>query len=108
MNTWELLLCFTGMGLVTALPRILPLTLLAGRVLPQAFAHCLSFVPAAVLAALLAPELLVRGGTLSLGPDNFFLLAAGPTFWVAWRGNGIFAPIATGMAAVALARALCA
>lgn len=104
MNTWELLLCLAGMSLVTALPRILPLTLLAGRALPPIFTRCLSFVPVAVLAALLAPELLVRNGGLSLGPDNPFLLAAVPTFLVAWRSNSFFGSIATGMAAVALAR----
>jgi branched-subunit amino acid transport protein len=103
MNTQETLLCIAGMGLVTMLPRVLPLTLLAGRALPPAFARCLAFVPVAVLSALLAPELLVRGGTLSLSSDNLFLLAAAPTFLVAWRG-GFFSAIATGMATVALAR----
>ena len=105
MSERELLLCLAGMGLVTALPRILPLTLLAGRVLPQVFTRCLSFVPATILAALLAPELLVREGALDIGPDNLFLLAAVPTFLVAWRGNSFFGAIAAGMAAVALTRA---
>ena len=104
MNTWELLLCLAGMGTVTALPRILPLTLLAGRTLPTAFVCCLSFVPATVLAALLAPELLMRDGAFSPGPDNLFLLAAVPTFLVAWSCNSFFGPIATGMAVVALGR----
>ena len=104
MNTWDLLLCLTGMSLVTALPRILPLTLLAGRVLPPIFTRCLSFVPVAVLASLLAPELLVRDGLLSLGLSNLFLLAAIPTFLIAWRYNSFLGSIATGMAAVALAR----
>jgi len=103
MSDRELLLCLAGMGLVTALPRILPLTLLAGRVLPPVFTRCLFFVPVSILAALLAPELLVRGGALSLGADNLFLLAAVPTFLVARRGS-FFGAIATGMAAVALAR----
>jgi branched-subunit amino acid transport protein len=103
MNTQDMLLCLAGMSLVTALPRILPLTLLAGRALPPAFARCLSFVPVAVLSALLAPELLARNGAISLGPDNLFLLAAAPTFLVARRG-GFFSAIATGMAVVALGR----
>ncbi len=104
MNTWELLLCVVGMALVTALPRVLPLTLLAGRTLPPAFVRCLSFVPVSVLAALLAPELLLRRETLFLSPDNLFLLAALPTFLVAWKTNSFFGSIATGMLAVALGR----
>jgi len=104
MSTAELLLCIAGMSLVTAVPRILPLTLLAGRALPPALLRCLSFVPAAVLSALLAPELLVRDGALSLGPDNLFLLAAVPTFLVAWFSGSLFGCIAAGMAATALCR----
>ena len=104
MNNWEFLLCIAGMSLVTALPRILPLTILAGRTLPAAFTRCLSFVPAAVLAALLAPELLMQNGALRLDPGNIFLLAAAPTFLVAWRSKSILPPIATGMTIVAMAR----
>ena len=106
MNTWELFLCVAGMSLVTALPRVLPLTLLAGRRLPAAFVHCLSFVPVTVLAALLAPELLLRDGGLYFSFDNLFLLAALPTLFVAWKTNSFFGSIATGMLAVALGRLL--
>ena len=106
MNTWELLLCIGGMALVTAVPRILPLTLLAGRTLPPALVRSLSFVPVAVLAALLAPELLVRDGALDLSHNNLFLLAAVPTFLMAWRSGSFFGSIATGMAAVAVGRLL--
>jgi len=106
MSTLELLLCVVGMAAVTALPRTLPLTLLAGRTLPETFIRCLSFVPVAVLSALLAPEILLREGELSLGPDNLFLLASLPTLLVAWKTNSFFGAIATGMAAVALGRLL--
>ena len=104
MTTWELLLCVVGMAVVTALPRVLPLTLLAGRSLPPTFIRCLSFVPASVLAALLAPELLLRDDRLFLSTDNLFLLAALPTLFVAWKTNSFFGSIATGMLAVALGR----
>lgn len=106
MNTWELLLCVIGMGVVTALPRVVPLTLLTGRTLPPTLIRCLSFVPVAVLSALLAPELLMKHGRLQLSLDNLFLLAALPTFFIAWRTRSFFGSIAVGMAAVALGRLL--
>jgi branched-subunit amino acid transport protein len=101
----ELALCICAMAAVTLGPRVLPLCLLAGRDLPPAFARCLEFVPVSVLAALLAPELLIRDGGVALG-DNVFLAAAAPTFVAAWRTRGFFGPIAVGMATVAACRLL--
>ena len=70
-----LALCVAGMAIVTALPRILPITFLAHRKLPPALMRWLSFVPVSVLAALLAPEVFLRNGELHLAADNFFLLS---------------------------------
>ena len=97
-----LIIC--GMGAVTYLPRLLPMLLLSERRLSAWIARWLSFVPATVLAALLAPELLCREGELTLNFDNLFLLAAIPTFIVAWRFKSFFGTVATGMGVVALAR----
>ena len=69
-----LALCVAGMAIVTALPRILPITFLAHRKLPPALMRWLSFVPVSVLAALLAPEVFLRNGELHLAADNFFLV----------------------------------
>ena len=97
-------LTICGMGAVTYLPRLLPMLLLSDRKLSPWIARWLSFVPATVLAALLAPGLLCREGGLTLKMDNLFLLAAIPTFIVAWRFKSFFGTVATGMAVVALAR----
>ena len=102
----ELVLCIVGMALVTYIPRALPVTLLGGRALPRVLTRWLSFIPAAVLAALLTPDLLLRDGALYLAPDNHFLLAAIPTALVGWRTGSFFGTVATGMAAVALMRLL--
>ena len=93
-----------GMGAVTYLPRVLPLLLLSGRQLSPWIARWLSFVPATVLAALLAPGLLCQEGRLDLSLDNLYLLAAIPTFLVAWKFKSFFGTVATGMGLVALAR----
>lgn len=104
MTTLDLLLCLAGMVLVTALPRVLPITLLAGRTLPPLLMRWLSFVPVSVLAALVAPELLLRAGVPDFSPGNLFLLAAFPTLLIAWRTGSFFGAVATGMGTVALVR----
>lgn len=73
-------LTIVGMGAVTYLPRLLPMLLLSGRNLAPWITRWLSFVPATVLAALLAPGLVCPEGKLALEFDNLFLLAAVPTF----------------------------
>ena len=62
MTHLELALCTGGMILGTFLPRVLPMTILAGRPLPEAARVWLGFVPAAVLAALVAPEIFLVDG----------------------------------------------
>ncbi len=97
-------LTICGMGVVTYLPRLLPMLLLSNRSLSPWITRWLNFVPATVLAALLAPGLLCQDGTLSLNLDNSFLLAAIPTFFVAWRFKSFFGTVAAGMGLMALGR----
>jgi branched-subunit amino acid transport protein len=97
-------LTILGMGAVTYVPRVLPMLLLSGRNLAPWIARWLSFVPATVLAALLAPGLICPEGGLDISLNNLYLLAAIPTFFVAWRFKSFFGTVATGMGLVALAR----
>ena len=60
--TWTLI----GMALATYGPRVLPVWLLSSRAMPPVVTAWLRYVPAAVLAALLFPLLLVNGGHISL------------------------------------------
>lgn len=101
----DLILCIVGMCLVTLLPRVLPVRLLAGRTLPPLLERWLSFVPVSVLAALVAPELLLTQGQLNLSADNLFLVAAAPTLLACWYKKGsLFGALAVGMGTVALIR----
>ncbi len=104
MDQSTIFLTICGMAAVTALPRILPALALASRPLPQLLTRWLSFVPAAVLSALLFPALLLQDGKLRLSLDNVYLLAAVPSMLVAWRFKSFFGAIAAGMAAAALLR----
>jgi branched-subunit amino acid transport protein len=103
------LLLILGMALVTYVSRLSPLLLLSSRQLNPHLMRWLEMVPPAVLAALLAPEILLRTGeggvkTLFLSPDNIFLLAAIPTFIVGWLTKSFFGTVAVGMGTVALLR----
>jgi len=97
-------LTICGMGVVTYLPRLLPMLLLSHRSLSPWITRWLNFVPATVLAALLAPGLLCQDGELALNLNNSFLLAAIPTFFVTWRFKSFFGTVATGMGIIALGR----
>ena len=62
--------------------------------------RALPFVPAAVLTALWAPELLLQKGVLSLSLQNDRLLAGIVAILVAWRWRLTFATIACGLLAL--------
>lgn len=102
--TPDLALCVAGLALVCIVIRVLPITLLAGRQLPRVVLHWLSFVPVAVLSALLIPDLVLLKGQLFLSLHNVFLVAALPTLIVVWRTGSFFGAMATGMGVVAFCR----
>ncbi len=104
MAQTTLLITILGMALVTYLPRFLPAWFLRGRSLPPFFAAWLRYIPAAVLAALLVPSLLVEGGALNLTWDNLYLWAALPCIFIAWKWKSLFGTVLAGMLLVALAR----
>ena len=104
MNT-DILLCIFGMCLATLVPRVVPVTLLAGRELPPLLARWLSFVPVSVLAALVMPDLVLVGGNLELSFDNLFFIASFPTLTVCWyKKVSLFSALAVGMGTIALIR----
>lgn len=68
--------------------------------MPTGAERVLRFVPPAVMAALVAPALLVADGGVALGPGNDRLLAGLLAGVVAWRTDSVLATIAVGMAAI--------
>ncbi len=95
-----------GMAAVTYLPRMLPLTVLSRTKLPPLLARWLTYIPPAVLAALLAQELLVTDHRLALPPANWYPVAAAPAFAVALRTRSLLWTVVAGMAAIVLLRLL--
>lgn len=106
MDQKIILLTFLGMLAVTYIPRMVPLVVLASRSLPEPVVRWLSYVPAAVLSAMLFPSLLLKENAFDFSADNYFLWAAIPAFLLAWRTRSFFGTVALGMALVALGRYL--
>lgn len=97
MSWFEYLSLFAAMGLVTYLPRCLPLLYLAHRQLPKGLVDWLSCIPAAILSALLAPILFADATTRSLELGKPELWAALPTLLVAWKTKSLGATVVVGM-----------
>ena len=95
-----------GMALVTYTPRLLPVIFLSSKRFPRFLETWLSHVPAAVLAALVAPTLFLDQGQVNLAPSNIFLWAAIPTALIAWKTKNLFLSVVLGMVIVAAARIL--
>jgi branched-subunit amino acid transport protein len=99
MNLWLVIL---GMTVATFGQRASFLLLPERIQLPELLRTALRYVPAAVLTAIWAPELLLQNGVLSLGPGNERLLAGVVAIAVAWRFRVTFGTILAGLAALHL------
>ena len=106
MDQKVVFLTILGMGVVTYLPRLLPVLLLSSKKLPPLVVAWLRFIPVAVLAAMLLPSLVVSDAQLAFNRNNLFLWGAIPTFLVAWKTRSLFGSVIVGMVVVAVARYL--
>jgi branched-subunit amino acid transport protein len=93
-----------GMALVTYIPRLLPVIFLSSKRLPRFLEVWLSHIPVAVLAALVAPSLLLDHQHVNLASSNLFLWASVPTAWVAWKTKNLILSVIMGMGIVVLGR----
>lgn len=99
-----LLICLLGCVLATVLPKVVPVMFLKGDCLPALLRRWLSFVPVAVMAALVGPDVFFYEGRFNAGPSNLFLMVALPSLLVAWWGKNYFLTIAFGIGLVIAAR----
>ncbi len=97
MTFVDYLLLFIGMGVVTYLPRALPLIYLAHRKLPQELVDWLGLIPVAVLSALLAPALLTDTAERSFSLEKPELLVAIPTLLFALKTRSLGGTVLVGM-----------
>ena len=97
MNLWLVIL---GMSMLTFAQRASFLLLPERVQLPELLRSALRYVPAAVLTAIWAPELLLNKGVISLALGNERLLAGIVAIAVAWRYRVTFGTILAGLAAL--------
>ena len=95
-------LVLAGMAIVTFALRASFFLLPAHVGTPPLLRRALRFVPAAVLTAIWAPELLLQKEVLSLSLQNERLLAGLVAIAVAWRFRATFATILAGLVALHL------
>ena len=95
-------LIILGMALATFGQRASFLLLPERVKLPALLRRALRYVPAAVLTAIWAPELLLQKGVLSLALGNERLLAGIVAIAVAWRYRVTFGTITAGLVALHL------
>lgn len=100
LTTWLLIV---GLAVSSFATRGAFILFLARLPIPAPVQRGLRFVPAAVFAALVVPDIAFAGGTLRLGFDNPKLLAALVAGPVAWRTRNTLATIVAGMGALHLA-----
>ncbi len=86
-----------GMGLVTYIPRWLPLFILTKYTLPQWFKEWLALIPASVLSALLLPELVIGGDPRHLDIMRPEMWVAFPTFAFALVTKSLGGTVVVGM-----------
>lgn len=95
-----------GMAIVTYFCRGIPIAVLKGRRLNRKIAEWMSFIPAAVLSALLMPALIINAKehSIDISVHNLFLIAGVLTFVFGFFVRNLFAVIIFGIAVLALIR----
>lgn len=96
----QLWLIVLGGMVTTYLTRLSFVALVPQERLPSFFRRGLGYIPSAVLAAILFPELLLTGGALDLTLGNQRLLAGIAAALVAWRTKNTWLTIASGILAL--------
>ncbi len=101
----EITLLILLTSIVTFIPRLLPVLFLSRRKLPKPVVLFLSYVPVAVLSALLAPTLFAPSGTIDLAlSSNPIFWVSVPVFAIALFTRNLFATVLSGMVIIALLR----
>ena len=94
MSIWVVMLIA---GMLTYATRLSFILLIGRRSVPPYIGRMLRFIPAAVLTAIIFPEILMRGGALYLSFGNARLFAGLLAGLVAWKTRSAILTILTGM-----------
>ncbi len=102
MSGTELWIIILGGMTVTYLIRLSFFFFIPPDRLPERFRRGLRYIPPAVLAALITPDLLLLDGILHLSFDNHRLVAGSIAALVAWRTRNTWLTIVSGLLAFGL------
>ena len=97
MTELELLVVIVGGMLVTYATRLSFTVLIPPEHMPPALKRGLTYIPPAVLAAILLPAVLLVEGSLVITPGNHQLVAAIAATFVAWRLRNTWLTIGSGL-----------
>lgn len=96
-----------GGGIVTLLPRVLPITILSKLKLHSKVEEFLTYIPISILSALIAVELFTVDNKFSIGDGNYIeLMAAIPTVLVAIKKNNLLLTVLVGIISIAILRVI--
>lgn len=93
----DYLIIVLGMGIVTYIPRWLPLFFLSNRQMPEWLVGWLDFIPVAILSAIILPCFVTAGEPRQLELFRPELFVAIPTFIFALKTRSLAGTVITGM-----------
>ncbi len=97
MPEMQYILLIAGMGLVTYIPRYLPLFFLAQRALPRWLIEWLDMIPVAILSVLVFSEIFLSGSPRHLDLLQTRSLVAIPTLLIALKTKSLGWTVISGM-----------
>ncbi len=100
MSNFEILLIILGGMVLTYATRLSFTVFVPPERLPSTFIKGLIFIPPAVLAAIVLPELMLVDGEIAVSPANHQLIAGTLAALVAWRIKNTWVTISSGMIAL--------
>ncbi|MFJ7975581.1 AzlD domain-containing protein [Peribacillus sp. NPDC096379] len=103
---WYIMSVIIGSAIVTFIPRVLPLIVLSKLEIPEWGINWLKHVPVAVMAALLASELLLLDNKVSFQANTLNLLSAIPTLLVAIYTRSLLGTVLVGVTTLMILRFL--
>lgn len=99
---WSIII---GGGIVTLLPRVLPITILSKLKLNPKIEEFLTYIPISILSALIAVELFTLNNKFSIGDGNYIeLIAAVPTIFISIKKNNLLLTVLVGIISIAILR----
>ncbi len=106
MENERLIIIFLGMAAATYFPRLIPLVALSKIELPRVVMRWLSYLPVAILSALIFPGAIQRAGAIDVSPGNPGLWALIISFGVAVKTRNLILTVVVGGVAMYLVQLL--